>query len=183
MKTKVIALTGGIGSGKSVVAHILQVMDIPVYNCDEEAKRLNETDDLIRKSLIKIVGDKVYREDGTLDKAVLIAYLFDSPFNAARIHAVIHPRVRAHFEHWMKSHDTLPLVGIESAILFEAGFADLAEQIWLVIAPVDLRKKRAMRRDNTTQDAVERRMANQLDDEEKKKRATRSEERRVGEEC
>lgn len=161
-----IGITGGIGSGKSVVSRLLEVMGIPVYISDTEAKRLTASDIRIREGLVALLGEEVYK-GGTLDKRLLADYLFASPDHAARVNAVIHPQVKADFRRWVSERAALPLVGMESAILMEAGFAPEVDCVVMVHAPVEVRIGRAMKRDSVRRDEIERRIRSQMDDEEK----------------
>jgi len=165
----VLGITGGIGSGKSVVSQCLDIMGIPVYNCDNEAKRLNNTHPTIRKELCELVGKDLY-PDGILDKASLAAYLFASPKHAAQVNAIVHTTVMNDFQQWKSRQDT-PWVGIESAILYESNFAHLADKVIAVYAPEQLRIARARRRDNAPAEAIRQRIARQMKDEEKCKLA------------
>ena len=161
-----IAITGGIGSGKSYVSVLLQAAGIPVYNTDNEAKRLMLSDEGIRQDLIALLGEGVYT-DGALNKPMLASYLFAGPENAARINAIVHPRVKADFRRWMEEHEGQEIVGLECAILFEAGFADTVDAVVTVYAPEALRVERAMKRDGATEAQIRARIAAQMDDEEK----------------
>ena len=145
------------------------VLGIPVYNCDNEAKRLNNTHPTIRKELCELVGKDLY-PDGILDKASLAAYLFASPEHAAQVNAIVHPTVMDDFQQW-KSRQDSPWVGIESAILYESNFAHLADKVIAVYAPEQLRIARARRRDNAPAEAIRQRIARQMKDEEKCKLA------------
>lgn len=161
-----IAITGGIGSGKSYVSVLLQAAGIPVYNTDNEAKRLMLSDEGIRQDLIALLGEGVYT-DGALNKPMLASYLFAGPENAARINAIVHPRVKADFRRWMEEQEGQEIVGLECAILFEAGFADTVDAVVTVYAPESLRVERAMKRDGATEAQIRARIAAQMDDEEK----------------
>lgn len=165
-----IAITGGIGSGKSYVSALLEARGIPVYNADNESKRLTATDEEIRAGLVALLGEEVYRE-GSLNKPLLASYLFAGPDNARRVNAVIHPRVKADFRRWLEEHQDCEVVGLESAILFEAGFEDTVDAVVMVYAPEPLRLERAMRRDGVTENQIRRRMSAQMDDEEKRRRS------------
>lgn len=167
---KVLGITGGIGSGKSVVARCMQCMDIPVYNCDDEAKRLNITHPAIRQALINLIGGNVYNTDGSLNKSILATYLFANEQNALTINSIIHPYVMEDFRSWAQKQSTT-WVAIESAILFESGFDHLADQIITVYAPEDVRIERAVLRDHTSPEAIRQRIARQISEEEKKKLA------------
>ena len=165
-----IAITGGIGSGKSYISNILQEYGIPIYNTDDEAKRLMVSDEGIRRDLVALLGEDVYVE-GTLNKSLLASYLFADAENAARINGIVHPRVKMDFCRWLEQHADKEIVGMECAILFEAGFDDAVDSVVMVYAPEDLRVERAMKRDHATEAQIRARIAAQLDDEEKRKRA------------
>ena len=165
-----IAITGGIGSGKSYISNILQEYGIPIYNTDDEAKRLMVSDEGIRRDLVALLGEDVYVE-GTLNKSLLASYLFADAENAARINGIVHPRVKMDFCRWLEQHSGQEIVGMECAILFEAGFDDAVDSVVMVYAPEDLRVERAMKRDHATEAQIRARIAAQLDDEEKRKRA------------
>lgn len=156
-----LGITGGIGSGKSYVAQMLQARwDVPVYDCDSEAKRLTAESDDIRTALTQLVGDHLWQQ-GQMQKPVLAAYLFASPEHAAQVNAIIHPAVRRDFLCWANAHSRSPVVAIESAILCESGFHTLVDSILLVDAPLEVRLQRAMLRDGASRQQVMARMARQ----------------------
>ena len=163
-----IGITGGIGSGKSVVAHLLEVMGIPVYISDAEAKRLMLDDPGIRQGLTDLLGTAVYLPDGSLNKPLLASYLFASAGHARQVNGIIHPRVRDDFRLWVWQRASLPVVGMESAILVEAGFAEEVDKVVMVYAPLEVRIARAMRRDEASRSQIERRIRGQMDDEAKR---------------
>lgn len=165
-----IAITGGIGSGKSYVSSLLQEKGIPIYNADDEAKKLMHTDKDIREDLVALLGPDVYR-NGELNKPFLASYLFANSENAARINEIVHPRVKADFCRWLKKHADKEVAGLECAILFEVGFEDTVDAIVMVYAPENLRVERAMKRDGATETQIRARIAAQMDDEEKCRRA------------
>lgn len=156
-----LGITGGIGSGKSYVAQMLQARwDVPVYDCDSEAKRLTAESDDIRTALTQLVGDHLWQQ-GQMQKSVLAAYLFASPEHAVQVNAIIHPAVRRDFLCWADAHNRSPVVAIESAILCESGFHTLVDSILLVDAPLEVRLQRAMLRDGASRRQVMARMARQ----------------------
>lgn len=165
-----IAVTGGIGSGKSYISHLLENMHIPVYNADNEAKRLTVSDAGIRGELIALLGEEVYK-DGLLNKPLLASYLFSDPAHVLQINSIIHPRVRKDFTVWVERQEKCEIVGMESAILYEAGFQDTVDAVIMVYAPVELRIQRAMYRDGASEEQVRARITAQMDDEEKRRRA------------
>ena len=165
-----IAITGGIGSGKSYVSDLLEKRGIPIYNADNESKRLTVSDVNIREGLIELLGEEVYQE-GMLNKPLLASYLFASSENAAKVNGIIHPRVKADFLQWVDEHRHVGVVGLESAILYESGFDNVVDAVVMVYAPKSLRLQRAMKRDQASETQVRARMAAQMDDEEKRRRA------------
>lgn len=165
-----IAITGGIGSGKTFVSNLLKERGIPIYNSDDEAKRLMVSDEGIRRDLMALLGEDVYQGDA-LNKSLLASYLFADAGNAARINAIVHPRVRADFSRWLSEHQDVEVAGLECAILYEAGFENTVDKVVMVYAPESLRIERAMNRDNATESQIRARIAAQMDDEEKSRRS------------
>lgn len=164
------AITGGIGSGKSYVSSLLEERDIPIYNADLASKRLTVQDEGIRKELVALLGEDIY-QGATLNKPLLASYLFANSDNAVKVNSIIHPRVKDDFRRWVESQKDVPLVGLESAILYESGFDDVVDQVVMVYAPEAVRLQRAMKRDNATEEQVRARMSAQMDDEEKRSKA------------
>ncbi len=163
-----IGLTGGIGSGKSVVSHLLKTMGIPVYIADDESKRITSTDTLIKQQLINLLGEEVYI-NGVLNKNLLAAYIFSDAEHAKIVNEIIHPRVKEDFVKWVAKNSKYPVVAIESAILIEAGFTDEVDIVAMVYAPMDLRLQRlALRDSSSSKEQILKRIQSQMDDEKKK---------------
>lgn len=155
-----LGITGGIGSGKSYICRILQKrFGVPVYDCDKQARLLTLTQPEIQVQLETLIGG-VCHEDGTIDKAVLARYLFASEENARRVNAIIHPAVRADLRNWY-ARQTVPVVAMESAILYESGFETEVDKVLFVDAPFELRLQRAMERDKASREDILRRMNRQ----------------------
>ena len=165
-----VAITGGIGSGKSYVSAMLEERGIPVYNADMESKRLTSSNVEIRSKLMALLGEEVYA-NGQLNKPLLASYLFASAENAVRINGIIHPLVKEDFKRWLTNHTEKEITAFESAILYEAGFEDSVDAVLVVFAPHELRLERAMKRDKATREQIEARMDAQMDEEEKCRRA------------
>jgi dephospho-CoA kinase len=165
-----LGITGGIGSGKSVVSRLLEMMGVPVYIADTESKRLAATDPHIRRELIALLGEEVYL-NGELNKPLLADYLFGDPEHARKVNSIIHPGVKADFRQWAEKHKDDPFVALEAAILMEAGFAGEVDYIVMVYAPAEIRIERAMKRDASSKEAVVRRIQSQMSDEEKRTKA------------
>ena len=161
-----IGITGGIGSGKSMVSALLRVYGVPVYDADHESKRLLVTSLTIRRGLTTLLGPEIYRPDATLDRARMAALIFADADLLARVNAIIHPAVGDDFDAWRKRL-TVPLCAMESAILFESGFDLRAEVRLTVYAPEAIRLQRVMARDSAAEADVRRRMQSQWTDERK----------------
>lgn len=164
-----IGITGGIGSGKSYVCNLLKQRGLPVYNCDDEAKRLMTESPIIRHQLTALIGENAYRNN-ELNKPIIAEYLFANAENAEKVNGIVHPVVKQDFENWTKEQAT-PIVVQECALLFESGFSDTVDVTVEIYAPKEIRLERAMKRDNATRQQVEARMASQMDEEEKRAQA------------
>ena len=162
---KRIGITGGIGAGKSLVAEIIKAMGYPVYNSDERAKELTESNPKIKEGLIHLFGEEIY-QNGTLNKFALAQAIFSDESLREKVNALIHPIVREDFNLWALAQNN-SLVFNESAILFETGSFKKFDAIILVYAPTELRIKRIMKRDNCSENEVLKRMNSQFSDEEK----------------
>lgn len=164
--TRIIGLTGGIGSGKSTVASYIASKGIPVYIADEEAKKLMDSKKISTK-IQAIFSENILTIDGTLDRKKIAAIVFNSPEKLSKLNAIVHPEVKKHFRNWLNLHKKAPFIIKEVAILFETGGNLSCDKVILVTAPKENRIQRAMKRDNVDRDSVLRRIQNQLPEEEK----------------
>ena len=162
---KRIGITGGIGAGKSLVAEIIKAMGYPVYNSDERAKELTDSNPKIKEGLIHLFGIEIYQND-KLNKFALAQAIFSDDSLREKVNALIHPIVREDFKLWALAQNN-SLVFNESAILFETGSFKNFDAIILVYVPTELRIKRIMKRDNCSENEVLKRMNSQFSDEEK----------------
>lgn len=164
-----IGITGGIGSGKTFICQLFKAMAVPVYNADEEAKKLMNTDLRIKARLIAEFGEETYK-GGKLDRAFLAEQIFSDKAKLELVNSIVHPIVIQAAKDWaeqQKSRYSLK----EAALLFESGsYKDLDYTI-LVTAPLPIRVKRVMERDAVTEEQVMERINKQLSDEEKLKLA------------
>ena len=160
--TTMIGLTGGIGSGKSVVAKVFATLGIPVFNADDEAKRIMQTSPEINTKLIQQFGTDIYNEHG-LDKEKLAAIVFNDPFQLQLLNAIVHPVTIQAAKDWA-AKQTSPYVIKEAALIFESGAADGLLKVIGVTAPLSLRIHSVMQRDGITKDQVDARMRNQISD-------------------
>jgi len=164
----VLGITGGIGSGKSYISSLLrEQMNVPVYDCDAEAKRLICEEEGIRKELTELVGAPIYKE-GKLQKKVLADYMFANQQHIQKVNAIVHPAVRKDIGKWMKQQDS-EVVAVESAILYESGFDTLVDKVLFVNAPLELRIQRAMKRDGSTREQIEARIGMQQSEQQLEK--------------
>ena len=162
---KRIGITGGIGAGKSLVAEIIKAMGYPVYNSDERAKELTESNPKIKEGLIHLFGGEIYQND-TLNKFALAQAIFSDESLREKVNALIHPIVREDFNLYTLAQNA-ELVFNESAILFETRSFKNFDAIILVYAPKEIRIQRIMKRDNCSENEVLKRMNSQFSDEEK----------------
>ena len=170
-----IAITGGIGSGKSIVSQALRIMGYTVYDCDSRAKWVMTHDPILREQLIALFGQETYLADGSLNKPHLSAAIFGNAEALAKMNACVHPAVARDLmtEYQNEGQDERKPFFFESAILFESRFNTLAipDQVWTVSAPLELRISRAMLRDHTTRDQILSRINSQMLQEEKERLA------------
>lgn len=158
-----VGITGGIGSGKSAVCRLFAERGISIYESDTAAKRLMTDDAELRGRIVARFGADVYR-DGELDRAYLANKVFSDAQALADLNALVHPVVHRDFDAWT-ARQAGDYVILECAILFEAHLEGWVDQTLAVLAPRGLRIERTCRRDNTTPELVERRMAAQLNDD------------------
>jgi len=167
---KVIGLTGGIGSGKSIISSLLSIMGIPVYIADTESKRLTESSPDIREKLKKRFGADLYVGD-RLNKTLLASLIFENEANRNFVNSVIHPIVRIDFEEWKTKHSSFPLLATEAAILFESGFEDSVDVTITAAAPEELRIRRVELREGWPRTSIISRIQSQLSEEERIRRS------------
>ena len=163
--TKIIGLTGGIGSGKTMVANYIKSLGIPVYIADDEAKKIMKTEEVIDK--IRFAFGKDIIENNTVNKEKLSKLVFDNPENLQRLNTIIHPLVKKHFEYWLKNYNNFPFVVKEAAILFESGSYKYCNSIITITSPLETRIQRVIVRDKTSRESILKRIQNQWSDEEK----------------
>ena len=159
-----IAITGGIGSGKSYVCRLLEQRGISIYDCDSAAKRLMHTSEPLRQQLTELIGPDTYDNEGRLNKAVVAQFLLQSEENAKAIDNIVHPAVAHDFQNsgyqWM-----------ECAILFESGFEQLVDRIIVVTAPEEVRINRIMHRDGINSEKAQEWINRQWSQEKVRQRA------------
>jgi dephospho-CoA kinase len=162
-----VGLTGGIGSGKSTVARILETLGIPVYYADDAAKTIMNTDAGLRQQIIQHFGEASYAE-GTLQRKYLADIVFNDPEKLALLNSLIHPVTIRHSEQWFR-RQSAPYAVREAALLFESGASENLGFIIGVYAPKHLRLQRVIKRDGLSADEIQKRMNRQINEEMKMK--------------
>ena len=163
--TKIIGLTGGIGSGKTMVAEYFKSLGIPVYIADKEARQLMTSDNIIN-ALSNEFGKEIL-ENGILNREKLAQLVFNNPKKLQKLNSIVHPKVKKHFDNWVEKHKNYPFVVKEAAILFESGSYKYCDTIITVTAPLETRLQRVMKRDKTDRESVLKRIENQWTDEQR----------------
>ena len=160
-----VGLTGGIGSGKSTVARVFGVLGIPVFNADDESKRLLQEDEGAKSAVIAAFGGRIY-PGGELDRAALASVVFNDPEALAKLNAIAHPAVRKELGQWVDRQRS-PYVLVEAALLVDTGWYRSMDHLMVVSAPEAERVKRVMARDGATEEQVMARMRNQVGEEQR----------------
>ena len=157
-----IGITGGIGSGKSTVAKVFEVLGIPVYYADDAAKKLMNTDEKLKEKIQLQFGNDVYK-DGRLDRKYLSEIVFNNPEKLQVLNALVHPATLKDAEKWMQNQSTAYSLK-EAALIFESGAHEHLDFVIGVTAPAPLRIQRTMQRDGITREDVIARMDKQMDE-------------------
>lgn len=157
-----VGITGGIGSGKTTVAKVFEVMGIPVYYADDAAKKLMNEDESLRKQLQELFGKETY-VDGKLNRKYLSGLVFKNEAKLAQLNAIVHPATINDAEKWMQQQTT-PYAVKEAALIFESGAQAQLDCVIGVFAPVPVRIQRVMKRDGITREEVKARMEKQIDE-------------------
>ena len=160
-----VGITGGIGSGKSMVAKVFEVLGIPVYYADDAAKRLMNEDEALQQQLIASFGDAIYT-NGLLNRKVLATLVFNDTKKLSLLNSIVHPVTIKDGEAWMKKQ-VAPYTIKEAALIFESGANKYLDKVIGVYAPAPLRLQRVMLRDNLPEEAVKARMEKQMEEETK----------------
>ncbi len=168
---KIIGITGGIGSGKSVICSVFKALGVPVYDADQEAKKLYDNYPELVEKIRSEISEDVFDKNGKLDKKRLAELVFSDPEKLKSLNSMVHPVVRKDFQKWCQTHDKHSYVVKEAAILFESGAHKDCDHIISVVSPVELRIQRVRERDRKSRVDVENIIENQWSDEERNKKS------------
>lgn len=166
-----ICVTGGIGTGKSTVCRVFELLGVPVYRSDERAKLLMTSDATIIAGLKQLFGTETYHPDGTIDKTRLANIIFSNEQHRHALQAVVHPAVWIDFEKWCENQHGHDYVIQESALIYENNWQDRFDYILTTTCPAAEKLARVVKRDNCNEQQALQRINSQMGDEEK---ATRS---------
>lgn len=166
-----VGITGGIGSGKSTVCKVFRVLGVPVFQADIVARNLQNEDPQIKSSLKELFGPDIYDNNGVLNRKRLAEIIFNDKLLLEKVNNLIHPAVHLEFEKWKNLYSNIPYVLYEAAIMFETGSYHGFDYIIMVMTDEKERIERVMKRDNVSEEAIKRRMLNQMADSQKIKLA------------
>ena len=163
--TKIIGLTGGIGSGKTTIANHFMKSGVPVYIADDQARRIMQSDEIIEE-IKKTFGSAIFDND-ILNREKLAQIVFGDPEKLKLLNSIIHPAVKKHFQNWILDYKDFPFIIYEAAILFESGNYKDCDKIITVTAPLESRIQRVIHRDNSSREQVLKRINSQWNDDQR----------------
>jgi dephospho-CoA kinase len=166
-----IGITGNIGSGKTTVSKMFEVLGISVFYADAAAKNIMTTDPVLITDIKKAFGDAAYLADGSLDRKYIANIVFNNDKELAKLNALTHPAVFRAFDAWVANIKNVPYVIKEAALLFESTSYKMCDYSLLVTAPLELRIDRVTKRDHITRPQVEAREAKQFTEAKKRELA------------
>jgi dephospho-CoA kinase len=163
-----IGVTGGIGSGKTVVCEMFAALGAPVFYADNSAKEIADSDPAAREEIIRLLGTRAYTEQNVLDRAFVASNVFNDPELLQSLNEILHPRVFEQIDLWRQSL-TASYALVEAALIYESGLDEVLDYTLVVIADDALRVDRTMKRGGMTRDEVLGRMLHQMPNEELKR--------------
>ena len=162
-----IGITGNMGSGKTTVSKIFEVLGTPVFYADDAAKEVMVTDEILISEIKSAFGDVSYFADGSLNRKHIAAIVFNNSDQLKKLNALVHPATFRAFDAWLKNKANVPCVLKEAALLFESDSYKMCDYSIMVQAPLELRIKRVVQRDKLTRQEIEGRNAKQFSEEKK----------------
>jgi dephospho-CoA kinase len=167
--TQLIGITGGIGSGKSLVCKVFSVLGIPIYEADARAKHLITHDQSLKKSIIELLGEQAYLASGDYNRAWVASQVFGNPVLLSKLNALVHPKVRQDATDWIQKNQQTPFILYEAALMKVAGDGNTFDKVIVVNAPVDLRIQRIKVRDQRSEAEIRTIIERQISEEERQK--------------
>ncbi len=165
-----VGITGSIGSGKTTVCRIFQILGVPVYHADDQARKFLFSEN-VKDALLAFHGEEIFDHNGNIDRKKLASVVFNHQEALNHLNELIHPLVQSDFQNWYNKQAGNQYILHEAAILIESGFNKMFDRIVVVTAPYELRLHRLLQRDKISVGEINRRMINQMDDAEKNKYA------------
>jgi len=162
-----IGITGNIGSGKTTVSKVFEVLGIPVFYADEAAKNVMTADEILIGEIKMAFGAASYFDDGSLNRKYIANIVFNNQAQLAKLNSIVHPAVFRTFDNWVANIKDAPYVMKEAALLFESGSYKMCDKTIMVDAPLELRIKRVMQRDGFSREEILSREARQFTEEKK----------------
>lgn len=167
-----IGITGNIGSGKTTVSQLFEILGIPVFYSDTEAKKVMVTDVQLISAIKGHFGEEAYFADGSLNRKLIAGVVFNNDAELQKLNSLVHPAVFRAFDQWVLQYPDAPYVLKEAAVLFESGSYKDCDYTIIVTAPTDMRIDRVMKRDNITEIEAQSREVKQMPQEEKQQLAS-----------
>ena len=164
---KIIGITGGIGSGKSLICKIFSIMDIPIYDADTRAKYLINNDLSLKNSIKNLLGNNAYISTDEYNRKWVASQVFNNPDLLKQLNSLVHPCVHKDAHDWVKNYPKSPFLLYEAALMKAAGDNNMFDKIIVVNAPIDLRIKRIQARDNRSEQEIKAIIERQISDEER----------------
>ena len=164
-----IGITGGIGSGKTTVCKVFELLGVPVFYADDVAKSIMYTDSILKSGILDAFGENSYSNSGELNRSYISSIVFNDKHELEKLNSLVHPAVFRAFDSWVLNQKEASYVIKEAALLYESDAYKMCDQSILVISPIETRISRVKARDGISADDIQLRMNRQFSDEQKMK--------------
>lgn len=164
-----IGITGGIGSGKTTVCKVFELLGVPVFYADDVAKSIMYTDPILKSGVIDAFGENSYTQSGELNRSYISSLVFNDKHKLEKLNSLVHPAVFRAFDSWVLSQKEASYIIKEAALLYESDAYKMCDQSILVISPIETRISRVKARDGISAEDIQLRMNRQFSDEQKMK--------------
>lgn len=166
---KVIGITGGIGSGKSIICKIFSILGVPIYEADSRAKWLITHNLSLKASIVQLLGENAYKSNGDYHREWVASEVFNKPDLLLQLNALVHPAVHQDAREWIANNQHYPFVLYEAALMKAAGNGNVFDKVIVVTCPLALRIQRVKERDKRSVEEIEAIIARQIPEEERLK--------------